>query len=192
MSPMTGANQICANCGGEYYVQRCRLGKRRFCSIECMRVAAPTKKHGLCYSIEHRNWRNMIDRCGNPKHQYYHRYGGRGITVCERWLGPDGFANFYADMGAKPTPQHSLDRINNHLGYSPENCKWATKREQAQNRKGCWTPQEDEELRRIHATGLNFGEISRLLGKPVRAAAYRLGLKTNFNPHGSRKVAPHV
>ena len=70
-------------------------------------------------------------RCRNPNHKAFPEYGGRGIRVCERWL---DFTNFLAGMGERP-PRHSLERKNNDLGYFPENCKWATRAEQAKNRK---------------------------------------------------------
>lgn len=77
--------------------------------------------------------RAMIARCYNIKYKYYHRYGGRGIVVCDRWLGQDGFINFLNDMGKKPTPKHSIDRIDNDKGYSPENCRWSTQKTQVNN-----------------------------------------------------------
>jgi hypothetical protein len=76
-------------------------------------------------------WNNMIRRCYDPSNNAYHNYGGRGITVCDRWKA--SFANFYADMGERPTPKHTLDRINNNLGYSRDNCRWATPKEQTRN-----------------------------------------------------------
>lgn len=76
------------------------------------------------------NWQTMIQRCENPKHPKYPIYGARGITVCERWK---VFENFYADMGDRPSPHYSIDRKDNDKGYSPDNCRWATKREQLLN-----------------------------------------------------------
>jgi hypothetical protein len=74
-------------------------------------------------------WRNMIQRCTNSNRPDFHCYGGRGISVCLRWL---SFGAFLADMGERPEAT-SLDRRNNSLGYSPDNCRWATKHEQMQN-----------------------------------------------------------
>lgn len=87
--------------------------------------------HGRAKTPEYISWQAAITRCYNKLQKTYYRYGGRGITMCERWR--NSFENFYADMGPKPTPKHSIERINNDGNYEPSNCKWATMKEQGRN-----------------------------------------------------------
>lgn len=84
-------------------------------------------------SPEYRCWGALVQRCTNPRAANFKYYGGRGIKVCERWLGEFGFENFFADMGERPSLMHTVDRRENDGDYTPENCRWATKAEQAQN-----------------------------------------------------------
>lgn len=90
--------------------------------------------HGMRGSPEYNSWSGMIQRCYNPSAEQYGYYGGRGITVCDRWR---KFENFYADMGPRPEPKalYSIDRINNDGNYEPDNCRWATAVEQVANRR---------------------------------------------------------
>jgi hypothetical protein len=89
--------------------------------------------HNKKHTKEYRVWLNMKTRCYNPKDISYKNYGGRGIRVCDRWI--NSFENFYTDIGPKPNPEYSIDRIDVNGNYEPSNCKWSTIIEQNMNRR---------------------------------------------------------
>jgi hypothetical protein len=114
------------------------LLKERTKSCGCLsREAAAAKRVTHGDTIGHRNapeydcYKNMIGRCYRPTLPTYKRYGARGIRVCERWR--DSYENFIADMGRRPSPDHSIDRIDNDGHYEPGNCRWATREQQGTN-----------------------------------------------------------
>lgn len=92
-----------------------------------------TDRRTRIHYVERYIWRAMIQRCTDPKNKAWERYGGRGIRVCRRWR--DSFESFLNDVGCRPSPRHTIDRINNRAGYKPGNVRWATQKEQQRNRR---------------------------------------------------------
>lgn len=129
------------DCGKETIVLNNNLRRGFTKSCGCLRKETTSlvhAKHGHAKNRKrtgtYRSWTGMMQRCTNPNHKNYKHYGDRDITVCERWLGENGYINFLKDMGERP-PGYTLERRNNSKGYSPENCCWATLISQNRNRR---------------------------------------------------------
>lgn len=120
--------QCKCDCDGTATVVSSNLKSGNTKSCGCLIEEAHTK-HGMCGTPEYSSWEHMIQRCTNPSNNKYNDYGGRGITICERWK---DFANFFEDMGARPA-DHEIDRINNDGNYEPGNCRWTTRTKQCRN-----------------------------------------------------------
>lgn len=163
---------VCCTCGSSPFVvigSQLTFGKTRSCGcLQQESVIARNTDHGAAVRgdllPEYRIWAHIIDRCTNPRNKMWSYYGGRGITVCDRWR---NFKLFYADMGSRPSDTHSIDRKNNNGNYEPDNCRWATSYEQAQN-------QRTTRFLTFRGETLAMSEWARRLGLSIQTVASRL------------------
>lgn len=123
--------------------------------------------HGMHNTPTYHTWENMKQRCLNPKHPSYADYGGRGITVCEEWL---SFEGFFASMGKKPKGK-TLERVDNNLGYFPENCEWATPLKQNSNQRHHWD--SSTKCRGVHWASNGVSVVAQGMRKGKRFCLYR-------------------
>lgn len=123
--------------------------------------------HNLATTSEYRSWYMMIWRCYNEKAKEFKHYGGRGIKVCDRWL--NSVDNFVKDIGKKPSNRHSIDRIDNNGDYCPENCRWATKREQASNTRRNHLIEYDGETKTL----MEWADLSKVSRNTFKRRIYR-------------------
>ncbi len=138
--------RCCCKCGKEVTVSsqalRCR-GNTKSCGClqrekaaeQARQMGAGNVTHGMTNTREYETWHHMHQRCSDPNLPNYPHYGGRGIKVCERWCGENGFSAFYADLGPRPSSKHQLDRIDPNGDYKAGNCRWVTSKEQQRNRR---------------------------------------------------------
>lgn len=148
-------------CGMEKWVPDFRFKAGKVKSCGCSRIKV---KHGLSNGPTYRSWSHMWERCTRPENGKWHLYGGRGIKVCERWR---DFRNFYADMGPRPQGL-TIDRIDNNGNYEPANCRWATIRQQHDNRR-------ITRYVTVDGSKILLSEYAKQLGLNYGVAAYRLG-----------------
>ena len=129
-----GINKECLTCGktkpaSEFHKDSSKRDNLRPYCKSC-RLHAEAERRNIQHPL-YNTWQAMKKRCYYPKHDSYPSYGGRGVVVCDRWK--NSFENFLEDVGEKPGPEYTLDRINNEGDYTPENVRWATKKQQARN-----------------------------------------------------------
>lgn len=160
-------NCVC-ECGVEKTVSGQALSRGRTLSCGCLASDARKQQatHDMSGSGTYKTWHMMVQRCTNPNGTHWDSYGGRGITICDEWK---VFENFHRDMGTRPE-NTTLDRIDNEKGYGPDNCRWASKLEQANNRRTNIPITLGTETKTIAEWGRSTG-----LGKSVVANRLRRG-----------------
>jgi hypothetical protein len=171
---------VLCDCGASKTIAARSLRKGSSRSCGCLQrelMAARNATHGRTYTSMYTLWGSMFNRCCRPTHESYPAYGGRGIKICERWK---SFENFLADMGERPTPQHSLDRIDVDGDYEPGNVRWATQKEQCRNKR-------TNRLIEIDGVSRCVSEWCEIFGTPVRRAFGRL--QTGWNPIDAVRMA---
>lgn len=166
-------NCLC-RCGNIVKVNTAVLNYGHTKSCGCFRkdtMAIIKKTHGMTNTPEYRAWASIKRRCYNKKTKDYREYGGRGICVCDRWI--NSFQNFFGDMGNRPSASHSIERIDSDGPYSPENCKWATRHEQANN-------QRSNHLITIGNKTQNMAQWARSVN--IKRCTFKARLKRGWSP----------
>lgn len=155
-------------CGAHISVRAHQLSDGDTQSCGCLAIELLRQRsvsHGMSTSPEYGVWASMLSRCTNPNQDNYARYGGNGISVDQSWA--CSFEAFYNDMGPRPSPEHSIERIDNEMGYKPGNCRWATRLEQANNKSN--------NVRHVfEGNALTLPEIARQINMNPSALASRV------------------
>lgn len=160
------------DCGNERVVRAGNLLRGNTLSCGCFRDdknRIRMTKHGATTrtkkSPEYQAWKNMKARCLNNNWPTFEYWGGRGIEICDRWLGENGFVNFLADMGYRPSPKHSLDRIDNDGNYEPSNCRWTIEAVQKRNTRRNKRIEYNGKKYILKDLAIEFGIDDRRLGE---------------------------
>lgn len=156
------------DCGSETIIASYDLRSGHTKSCGCFRVQATLSRnvtHGASRTSEYEIWCSMKKRCSNPNAKFYERYGGRGIKICQAWQ--DSFGCFLRDMGPRPSPKHSVERINNDGDYEPLNCCWATSAVQARNTKR-------SRFLELNGVRMNLVDVARIYGIAPSVLSSRL------------------
>lgn len=184
--PRTGKTFTCKQCSEQFYRNNHDINRGRvhYCSLKCSGAAHGGQnnyfyKHGYTkggkVSKEWMSWNAMIDRCYTKSSSTYKKYGAKGIIVCDRWRDKEqGFIYFLDDMGLKPTSKHTLDRIDGTKNYTPENCRWASYLEQANNQKSNVKVTYKGET-------YNISQLMRKLGMYTKSGVYYSRLKRGWS-----------
>lgn len=182
------------DCGNEVVIPGLHLKTGNTKSCGCQRVDSSRangkarKTHGMTRSPEYRAWQSMKDRCYNEDCENFKNYGARGIVVWHTWM--KSFNNFYRDMGPRPGPDYSLDRIDNNGNYTPSNCRWATAEQQANNRRTNYLVELDGEVRTL-------SQVAKETNIPLPTLATRLKKGLDIKgaiirkSHRGVKIGPH-
>nr|DAI89519.1 MAG TPA: hypothetical protein [Caudoviricetes sp.] len=158
---------IC-DCGNTRIVKGIHLRNNQVENCGCRPKTHKMKIYRQAHYHEYRTWQGIKERCNNPNCKAYHNYGGRGISICDRWL--NSFMNFYEDMGDRPE-NTTLDRKNNELGYYKENCRWATISEQSKNKR-------TNKHITYNDSVMTISEFRELIGVPGSLVYHHLKTKT--------------
>jgi hypothetical protein len=195
IAPKDRHGNICwkvkCDCGNTKSVNSSVLLKGTTRSCGCLNQelrSARLLSHGMTNTPTYRSWQAMKSRCSNPNDESYARYGGRRISVCDRWLGENGFKNFYKDMGVRPK-ELTLERINNDGNYEPSNCKWATRKEQNRNTRTNRILEYGGRRQSLSAWAEEYGLNASLLSERLRNRwTIKKALNTPVGPQGVKKL----
>lgn len=186
--------EVVCQCGATTTVRSSHLIKGLIRSCGCLRndsakeraasgvnSGSVQKTHGRSRDRLYPVYRAILQRCEDPKNTRYH---GRGIRVCRRWQGKNGFVTFLSDMGEPPTANHTIERKDNNKGYCPSNCRWATHKEQARNRRS-------SKFVEYNGTPTLLVEVAEMCGIPYKELWRRLARGWTMNRATTQKLRPH-